>query len=425
MSTKIVMGLETEYSFSYSGLNRDFLEDVPMPHVGGFLSNGARFYWDAGHPEYATPECADPWTLVAHAKAGDEIVSRWAKKQNNPILSLASAQVELGSNSMTTWGSHESYSANCPFSDAMSATLLPHLASRPALCGAGGFVRPRLKRPCGGFGSRSKVKFCTSPRLLAFRAESSVHTTGHRGLIGLKDEPHSSTIKRLHLICGDSVCSQTSLFLRFATTAMLVRIADEGHVPDVEMHGLSAIAAMRRWLYDPKRGPGSAYAMQRTLAKFARRFANRSWMPEWSGKAINIWMDSINIAENDANQAPRKFDWALRKALSRKLKGKNFSELQAFDAKFPIIDDGIFSQLEPELDHKMVSEGDIERAMTTPPRDTRANARGKAIARICRNRKAAYHHADWSSIQNERMTILRMPNPLRSDGGKARVRTGE
>src|SRR5262249_58917245 len=44
--------------------------------AGGFLRNGGRLYIDAvgSHEEYATPECADLEDLVAHDKAGREIL---------------------------------------------------------------------------------------------------------------------------------------------------------------------------------------------------------------------------------------------------------------------------------------------------------------------------------------------------------------
>ena len=40
------------------------------------LTNGARFYVDHAHPEYSTPECADPLEAVLHDKAGEEVLRR-------------------------------------------------------------------------------------------------------------------------------------------------------------------------------------------------------------------------------------------------------------------------------------------------------------------------------------------------------------
>lgn len=46
------------------------------------LANGARFYNDHGHPEYATPECSDIRDLVAHDKAGERIVFDAAQRRS-------------------------------------------------------------------------------------------------------------------------------------------------------------------------------------------------------------------------------------------------------------------------------------------------------------------------------------------------------
>src|SRR5947208_3644032 len=39
------------------------------------LSNGARFYIDHAHPEYSSPECLSPRSLVAADKAGEQIIA--------------------------------------------------------------------------------------------------------------------------------------------------------------------------------------------------------------------------------------------------------------------------------------------------------------------------------------------------------------
>ncbi len=44
--------------------------------VNTVLTNGARYYVDHAHPEYSTPECANPLELVVHDKAGEEILRR-------------------------------------------------------------------------------------------------------------------------------------------------------------------------------------------------------------------------------------------------------------------------------------------------------------------------------------------------------------
>src|SRR4029078_6802452 len=50
------------------------------------LSNGARFYNDHAHPEYATPECTSLREIVAQDKAGERILAECARRRN-PTLS--------------------------------------------------------------------------------------------------------------------------------------------------------------------------------------------------------------------------------------------------------------------------------------------------------------------------------------------------
>ena len=85
-SAPVLLGLETEYAVTGGG------PGLPRPPLGGafqlaamnnyqwlpdhrgsgvFLANGARFYTDAGdHPEYATPECSNPWDLLDQVRQG-------------------------------------------------------------------------------------------------------------------------------------------------------------------------------------------------------------------------------------------------------------------------------------------------------------------------------------------------------------------
>jgi proteasome accessory factor A len=51
---------------------------------GGFLINGGRLYIDAvgSHLEYATPECASLFDIVAHEKAGQRIIYNTLKQMN-------------------------------------------------------------------------------------------------------------------------------------------------------------------------------------------------------------------------------------------------------------------------------------------------------------------------------------------------------
>src|SRR5882762_7322047 len=61
---------------------RGFAREGSMPPevethlVNAVLTNGARYYVDHAHPEYSSPECADPLEVVCWDKAGERILQR-------------------------------------------------------------------------------------------------------------------------------------------------------------------------------------------------------------------------------------------------------------------------------------------------------------------------------------------------------------
>src|SRR5690349_18013149 len=102
------------------------------------LSNGARFYNDHGHPEYATPECRSLRDLVAHDKAGERIVFEAAQRrarQRGPLVTLYKNNTDFHG---ASYGTHEGYlMARSVPTDALIQTLLPFFASRQIFAGAG------------------------------------------------------------------------------------------------------------------------------------------------------------------------------------------------------------------------------------------------------------------------------------------------
>src|SRR3954454_5481449 len=60
---------------------RGFAREGSMPQevethlVNAVLTHGARYYVDHAHPEFSTPECADPREAVLYDKAGERILA--------------------------------------------------------------------------------------------------------------------------------------------------------------------------------------------------------------------------------------------------------------------------------------------------------------------------------------------------------------
>jgi hypothetical protein len=77
---------------------------------GGFLINGGRLYIDAvgSHLEYATPECASLFDIVAHEKAGQRIIYNTLKQMNwDERVSFHNNNIDHFAGH--TFGCHENY----------------------------------------------------------------------------------------------------------------------------------------------------------------------------------------------------------------------------------------------------------------------------------------------------------------------------
>src|SRR5438552_2928959 len=102
------------------------------------LANGARFYNDHGHPEYATPECRSLRDLVAHDKAGERIAFAAAQRraqQRGLAVTLYKNNTDFHG---ASYGTHEGYlmRRDVP-TDTLIQALLPFFVTRQVFAGAG------------------------------------------------------------------------------------------------------------------------------------------------------------------------------------------------------------------------------------------------------------------------------------------------
>jgi proteasome accessory factor A len=330
-----LFGLETEYAFSaldpqgksvdraasisrILDLARKRLAHLPgMNSSGIFLANGARFYVDCGlHPEMTTPECANPWDVVRYVLAGERILVGLADelRKNNPALSdvmFCKCNVDY-SGAGTTWGCHESYMHSGNPSE-FPWQIVPHLVSRIIYTGAGG-----LNPLVGG------IEFTLSPRAYHVEKESSDASTHMRGIFHTKDESLSSRgYHRLHIL-GESLSSETAMWLKVGATALVVAMIENGVRPGDAVRLTSAVDALRRFAADPTctvsaatlRGkPLTAIAIQWHYLEQAEAHLREPWMPPWAEEVCRRWHNMLDRLAGGAASVERTCDWAIKRAL--------------------------------------------------------------------------------------------------------------
>jgi proteasome accessory factor A len=115
---------------------------------GGFLINGGRLYIDAvgSHLEYATPECASLFDIVAHEKAGQRIVYNTLKQMNwDERVSFHNNNIDHFAGH--TFGCHENYLVRTDerLPSDWHKLILPFLTTRQIFAGAGRVGGHRLE----------------------------------------------------------------------------------------------------------------------------------------------------------------------------------------------------------------------------------------------------------------------------------------
>ena len=329
-----MFGLETEYAITWikgrkspdrEHLTHHFMEAakkclVHLPDLqssGMFLENGSRLYIDCGqHPEFATPECTNPWDAVRYLKAGEWIINSIIKQLRSDLKTGAEifcslCNVDYLQN--TTWGCHESYLHQCDVR-LLASHLIPHLVSRTVFTGAGGF------RP-----SAPGLRFTLSPRASYISHIVSSDSTGDRGIYHTKDESLSSGgYHRLHILCGESLRSETAIFLKVATTAIIVAMIEAGIKPCNGMQLASPVDALHTVAADTNcreklelagGRTASALEIQRNYLKLAELHQNDSFMPPWTAEVCSRWRKILDLLEENPGKTNRILDWSIKQAL--------------------------------------------------------------------------------------------------------------
>ncbi|MGQ0701885.1 MAG: proteasome accessory factor PafA2 family protein [Gemmatimonadales bacterium] len=331
---RTLMGMETEYAITGLLANGTSAERGQLvgwlleaarqsfPHLpdnggGIFLANGARFYADRGcHPEYATPECGDPWEAARYARAGDAILLELAERVRTAHpelreLMVFRANVDYGRDG-ATWGCHESYLHSRPPLE-LPSQLIPHFVTRILYAGAGGF-NPMVPGP----------EFTLSPRAWLLPNATAHDSTGERGIFHTRDEPLAGPgWYRLHVICGESLCSETATVLKLGTTALILAAIDAGRRPGDAVRLADPVQAIRTVAADTfcaqglrLDGGGQLGAREIQWHYLAEVEACRpDQLPAWAGDLCCLWREHLIALETRAESITRRLDWAIKQAL--------------------------------------------------------------------------------------------------------------
>ena len=396
------------------------------------LTNGARFYVDHAHPEYATPECSNARDLVVWDRAGELILADAAERAT---ASLASGSRVLIHKNNTdgkgaAYGTHENYLVprSVPFG-RLTRQLLPFFVSRLLFVGAG-----RL-----GSELDHGVTFQLSQRADFFEVELGLETTLKRPLMNTRDEPHADPerYRRLHVINGDANLCEVASLLKVGTMLLLLDAIEDGALPEVPeladpvaaFHAVSHDLTGRRPLPLQDGSTTTALSLQQWYLDVVRRYAKER--PEGidpvSEEVLERWDALLLTAADDPRKLVGQVDWATKLDLLEHYRGRHeldwgHDRLKMVDLQYHDVrrDRGLYHRLAArgrvEL---LVADSEVEAAVHTPPEDTRAWFRGECIRRF-RSQVVA---AGWDSLILDvgRDSLQRVPMMEPGRGTRAQV----
>ena len=390
------------------------------------LVNGARLYVDHAHPEYSSPEVLTPHDAVIWDRAGEVVARRamTALSDGGSGAGAAGAPVEvvLYKNNVdgkgAAYGSHENYLVRreLPFEE-LAAVLTPFLITRPVLVGAG-----RV-----GIGQRSeRPGFQISQRADYVESEIGLQTTFNRPIINTRDEPHADDARwrRLHVINGDANRFDVPIYLKVATTDLLVWLLEQAHaegsgVLKDTMSDLGRLAIIgdpveEHWAvsHDPtlsyelttQGGAMSALAIQRAYLEIITPVVKRTGERE-AQRALLLWgqiLDALEQWRSDGSgPAAQLVEWVAKYELCEGMRhrsgtGWDDPRLAALDIQWADLRPG--RSVVDKLDaagriHRLVTEAEVQRAADVAPEGTRATIRGTAI-----NRYPQIVSASWTCL---------------------------
>jgi proteasome accessory factor PafA2 len=379
-------------------------EDPALANV--VLTNGARLYVDHAHPEYSSPEVTSPRDAVVWDKAGEQVMLAAVRRiAETPGLDPVNLYKNNTDNKGASYGTHENYlmRRETPFPEIVRG-LIPFFVTRQVFCGAG-----RV-----GIGQEAEHPgFQLSQRADFFEVEVGLETTLKRPIINTRDEPHASPdlYRRLHVIVGDANMSEVATFLKLGTTALVLDLIEARALPDLTLdrpvttlHAVSHDPTLRELVTLRDGTRLTAVQLQWRYLEAAQAYVERHTedADDQTLEVLRRWESVLTRLERDPMECVQELDWVAKLRL---LEG--FREREGLDWRHPRLQliDLQYTDVRPEkgLYHRLlargamerlVSEGDVKDAVSSPPADTRAYFRGECLARFGQDVAAA----SWDSV---------------------------
>lgn len=446
-----IVGSECEYdiqSTNSEGFNvpiKNYITSEAIRKAGytvvyHFLSNGGALLEDVGHIEYATPECIGVEDATKADLAGIKVVTNVVNASGvehrgvyrHAAEYLSENAVLAGSSNDVTHGYHENYLSLEPDTDSegLIKSLLPaHIATR--LYAWSGTVR-------SGFVLGQKVWGAGGDPVVFSRERLTKH--GVKPMVMLPDYKRDynkvgSGWRRIEVRSSDPSSFQTSRYLSFATTSLVIRLIEHSDKfgkeldemelldPAVQARDVARDLTLSRPI-ELKNGKFmSAVDVQEKLLGAVRVLSDRVKLPDDELRAIPLWQEVLDdirradLTKGEYGALHKKIGWAAlyvslvaRDFEPKRLVGRNSEVMGRVLVWDRILPTGSSMVWDQRLGDRLFDEGAIEELVLDPPRGGRAEARVELIQK----EKYKLRSMNWGVAtrgNNDSRTILSMPDP--------------
>ncbi len=370
------------------------------------LTNGARFYVDHAHPEYSSPECADARALVVWDKAGERILEDAAALATEQLVDGGRVVVHKNNTDGkgAAYGTHENYllPRDLPFGRIVRE-LTPYFVSRPIWAGAG-----RI----GNEFELDDVPFQCTQRADFFEVEVGLETTLKRPIINTRDEPHADPdlYRRLHVINGDANLCEVATYLKVGVTMLVLDALEDGALeavprlatPVQAFHKASHDLTGRQPLALQDGTSITPLELQGFYLEAVRGHVTDRDLSPVEQDVLDRWERVLVTAEGDPFKLKGIVDWATKYDLLDRYASRHgldwdSDRLKAVDLQYHDVrrDKGLYHRLVARGEvERLVTDAEVEAAITAPPTDTRAYFRGRVLEKFGEHVVAA----GWDAI---------------------------
>lgn len=347
------------------------------------LGNGARFYNDHGHPEYATPECRSIWELALQDRAGETAMLRAART----LSEATDRSVRVYKNNTdfhgASYGTHESYLVPRELGyERLMPACVPMLVARQILVGAGKV----------GAETGSAATYQLSQRADFFVELANAETLYRRPIFNTRDEPHADPRKwiRVHVIAGDANMIPAATARKVGLLKIALALAEIGEPPPFTLaepvRAFMEISRDERYKFEARLKGGSWTTADEILEGYFSAAEARLELDDDLRWTIDSSRDLLASLRRDFDRFRREVDWAAKRhVLEQSELDWRDPDLRAYDLEYhnPDPEEGLHSALEAmdEVDTGPPVGDRAERVHEA----TRARARSIAVRRFARN----------------------------------------